>query len=151
KGPANRKQQAVEGHVILNLGMSDGPQKNCVAAAKQFERIRRHHATVSKIIIRPPIEHFASESKMKMIGKMLKHRNSGGNHFVAYAIAGNYRYRILFDFSVSHIASALLRCFGGKRKRFRVVTQRAQQESGWVASLSRTSSRRPFFYLPHQR
>src|SRR5262249_6038759 len=58
---ADRKEQPVERHVVLDRRMAHGSEEDGVEPPQQVEAVLRHHATVREVMLRAPAKLLALE------------------------------------------------------------------------------------------
>ena len=89
---ANREQQAVERHVVLQPGIADGAEEDRVERPQHIQRVGRHHSAVLEVVVRSPRERLPREPHVHLRACRVDRAHRGGRHLAPDAVTRNYRH-----------------------------------------------------------
>ena len=91
EGAPDGQQHAVEGSVVGDVRMADGPQENGVAGRQQIQGASGHHAAPTEEMFRAPVEILKRERHFIFPCGLLQHALGRRHDFTAHAVAGYHR------------------------------------------------------------
>ena len=107
EGAADGQQQAVQGGVIGDFGMSDGAEQDGVAGLQQIDGAGRHHAAPAEEVVRAPVEILKREGDVVLLRALFEDAFCLRDDFGADTVAGDHRNREGFIGSNTIVAGSI--------------------------------------------